>query len=92
MTIEELEKYKPKLESLTQATNGCWFWLGTKEKSGRGKIRVGKKMKNTATMAWELSNGQNLPEGCQIKSICETPACIRPDHLECVRRTFPWRA
>lgn len=92
MTIKELEKYKPKLESLTQATNGCWFYLGTREKGGRGKIRVGKKMKNTATMAWELSHGEILPEGFQVKNICENPGCIRPDHLEAARRTFPWRA
>lgn len=92
MTIKELEQYKGKLEGLTQATNGCWFYLGTADKSGRGRIRVGKKTKNTATMAWELSHGQNLPEGYQIKNMCENKLCIRPSHLELARVTFAWRA
>ena len=91
MNIEELEQYKPKLESLTMPKNGCWYYKGTKSKNGRGVIRVGKKMKNVALMVWELTNNKNLPEGFQVKNTCGRIECIRPDHLEAVRRTFPWR-
>lgn len=92
MSIEELKQYKSKLEELTLPTqNGCWWYQGTKDKDGRGRIRVGKKMKNTSTMAWELSNGENLPEGFRVKNICDNLACVNPSHLELIRPTFPWR-
>lgn len=91
MTIEELTSYKDKLESLTQKTNGCWWFNGTKDKTGRGTIKVGKKTKNASTLSWEISNGELLPEGFMLKNSCENRACINPAHLELSRRTFPWR-
>lgn len=91
MTIKELEKYKPKLESLIQPTNGCWHYLGTKSKSGRGVIRVGKKTINAALMSWQLYNQELLPEGMQVKSSCDNIFCVNPKHLFLARKTFPWR-
>jgi hypothetical protein len=91
MTIKDLEQYKYKLEELTFRTQGCWWYQGTKDKNGRGRIRVGKKMKNTATLAWELFHEEILPEGFRVKNTCENLSCVNPAHLELIRRTFPWR-
>ena len=90
MTINELKEWQPKLESLTQKTRGCHYYTGTKQK-GRGVIRVGKKMKNAATMTWELNHGENLPELMVVKQSCENRLCINPKHLYLSRKTYGWR-
>ena len=85
-------QFKDKLDSLTLKTKKCWWYSGTVDKrDGRGRIRVGKKMKNVQTLAWEIANNEELEEGMQVTSSCENKLCVRPDHLEAERVTFAWR-
>jgi hypothetical protein len=92
LTLEELKQYQDKLDALTQKTrDGCWWYLGTKDKDGRGVIKLGKKMKNVQTMVWELSSGEKLPEGFVVKTSCENRICVRYSHMELGRKTYGWR-
>ena len=84
--IEELEQYKSKFEENIQATNGCWFWLGSTDKSGRGRMRVGKKEKSAASLSWEYYNMREIPARMMTTNTCETLLCVKPEHIELRRR------
>jgi HNH endonuclease len=66
---------------------GCWLWVGSVLKSGYGQIEIktgpGKRDRRTERahrIAWMLSFGQ-IPEGAEVLHTCDTPLCVRPDHL-----------
>jgi hypothetical protein len=89
MNLQELEKYKDKLDSLTQRTEKCWWYLGMKNAEGRGVISLGGKTKSVRTMAWELYHHQEVPKDFMVKASCENGLCISPNHLELVKRAWP---
>lgn len=64
--------------------NGCWLWTGAKLKSGGyGAIRVGGRngITNRAhCLSWTWACG-DIPPGMFICHHCDTPACVRPNHL-----------
>jgi hypothetical protein len=65
-------------------TDGCWLWLGhrrpppgpygTIRGDGRGKPLYAHRV------AWELHYGA-IPDGKHVLHHCDTPPCVRPDHL-----------
>ena len=64
-----------------EKTEGCWLWTGAKTGGGYGYIRRSGKEKMSAHRAsWEMHNGP-VPEGLWVLHRCDTPACVRPDHL-----------
>lgn len=91
LTIEDLINNKNKLDSLTQRTKGCWWYTGTIDSKGYGRIKIKTTSKNVSTVAWEINHGEFIPEGFRVKAICENKLCVNPSHLELMRRTFPWR-
>lgn len=90
MKLAELEEYKDKLDSLTQRTKGCWWFTGNNSSKGRRQISIKGKWKRAVTMAWELANKEELPEGMVVKQSCMNSDCINPEHLELARRTYGW--
>lgn len=66
-----------------EKTDGCWFWRGYRRPDGYGEISDGtprhRKLR-THRVAWELTNGP-IPGGLEACHRCDTPACVRPDHL-----------
>lgn len=73
--------------SKIQKTNGCFFWLGNKDKRTN---RAMYKNRNAATIAWEIFNKEELEKGMIVKQICENKLCVRGDHLEISRKTYGW--
>ncbi len=69
--------------SRVQKTKTCWLWTGTKNEQGyglvKGSLRVTPRRAHRYLWAWV--NGP-IPEGVVIRHRCDTPACVRPDHLE----------
>lgn len=62
----------------------CWLWTAFTLK-GYGKFslsRVDGVQKNLRAhrMSWELHFGE-IPEGLSVLHSCDTPGCVRPDHL-----------
>lgn len=59
----------------------CWLWLGS---LGRpyGEIGVGARGQRYRAhrLSWMLSFG-DIPTGMHVCHRCDTPACVRPDHL-----------
>jgi len=56
--------------------DGCWLWKGpTNGRYGR----VGRRT-YAHRVSYELAHGP-IPEGLFVMHKCDTPLCVRPDHL-----------
>lgn len=61
--------------------DGCWLWLGTKNRKGYGMWRgIAKRQDLAHRTAFILSNG-GIPDGMHICHRCDVPACCNPVHL-----------
>lgn len=68
-----------------QKTGGCWTWTASLNEHGYGRIATGPKSRGGRIVlahraSWELHYG-TIPEGMGVLHRCDTPACVRPDHL-----------
>jgi len=59
----------------------CWLWMG-KWSIGNdyGAIKIRQKVWMTHRLAWTLVVGP-IPDGQCVLHRCDTPRCVRPDHL-----------
>lgn len=73
-----------KFWARVRRTTGCWFWTGRKHQKGYGvwdlrrypvRIRV-----PAHRVAFTLLVGP-IPDGTCVLHRCDTPPCVRPDHL-----------
>lgn len=65
-------------------TDGCWFWTGSQDKHGYGRITRGRRgdgRLKAHRAAWELVNGP-FDYNLEVLHRCDNPPCVRPDHLE----------
>lgn len=62
-------------------TEDCWIWIGARTKRGYGVFgpHHGQALR-AHRVAWELTYGP-IPEGLRTLHKCDTPFCVRPDHL-----------
>lgn len=60
--------------------NGCWNWLGGKDKDGYGKTTFKFKTYRPHRLAYAATYGP-IPEGQLVLHKCDNPACCNPDHL-----------
>jgi hypothetical protein len=64
--------------------DGCWEWLGAKNRRGYGGIGLGRAAAGRAyahRVAWELESGRPIPEGMHVLHRCDNPSCVRASHL-----------
>lgn len=74
------ERYWAKV---VRKTDGCWDWLGCKDKLGYGRIGHGTREHGTISAhraSWIVHFG-TIPEGLHVLHECDNPTCTRPDHL-----------
>jgi hypothetical protein len=62
----------------------CWAWTGPREKSGYGRIQLGRRRLKAHRVMWALGHGI-LPGIVEVLHHCDTTglgvSCVRPDHL-----------
>lgn len=84
---KRVEQYRPLEERFwpkVRKTDTCWWWTAGGDKAdGYGRIRAGGR--GTPTLlahraAWEITFGP-IPDGLEVCHTCDTPRCVRPDHL-----------
>jgi len=61
--------------------DGCWLWTGASIRYGYGMFWDGDKVVLAHRWSYEHFVGP-IPDGLVIDHTCETPPCVRPDHLE----------
>jgi hypothetical protein len=60
--------------------DGCWLWTGYKTPLGYGRLSLGTQRLLAHRVSWELQHG-DIQKGQCVCHTCDTPACVRPDHL-----------
>jgi HNH endonuclease len=73
------ERFWEKVEK----TDDCWLWLGNLNGNGYGytKLEAPSRRNELAhRISWTLHFGP-IPEGLFVCHHCDTPPCVRPDHL-----------
>lgn len=60
--------------------DGCWLFTSNLNRDGYGAIKIGSRNVGAHRVSWELTYGA-VPRGLDVLHRCDTPACVRPDHL-----------
>lgn len=69
--------------SKVEKTDGCWLWTACVDQAGYGKFGEGGQGGRTLRaprVSYEWAYGP-IPDGLYVLHRCDTPACVRPDHL-----------
>lgn len=74
MTPEQ--RFWPKVEK----SDGCWLWTSSTSGRGYGAFWANGGRIRAHRFSWELHNG-SIPAGLWVLHHCDTPACVRPEHL-----------
>jgi hypothetical protein len=61
-------------------TDSCWLWSGSLNTHGYGQVRLNGKQEVVSRVSWRWAYGA-IPDGLNVLHHCDTPACVRPDHL-----------
>lgn len=62
------------------ADNGCWIWLGSKNKKGYGRAHVNGEHTGAHRAIYESKFGA-LPRDVHLDHKCRNTSCVNPDHL-----------
>jgi len=67
--------------SKVEKTETCWLWRGPHQKYGQVRLRRTPTIRTGAhRFSWQLAFG-SIPEGQLVLHRCDTPLCVRPEHL-----------
>ena len=58
----------------------CWLWRGTRSANGYGWFKSNGRMVKAHRFSWTLANGP-IPDDMFVCHRCDTPLCVRPEHL-----------
>jgi hypothetical protein len=61
-------------------TKTCWFWGGTRNVDGYGRVRINGKSDGAHRVSYEYHIGP-IPKGLYVCHKCDCPPCVNPDHL-----------
>lgn len=61
-------------------SDGCWFWLGSRDQKGYGKVQFQGQKSVVHRVVYELLVGP-VPDGFQVCHHCDNPPCCNPAHL-----------
>lgn len=75
-TPKDVDRFWAKVHK----TDGCWLWTGGMYATGYGFTGTRKRRLYAHRVAYMLTYGP-IPDGMQVCHHCDTPPCVRPDHL-----------
>lgn len=76
-------QYTPLVDRFWQRVNKtdrCWLWIGNVGRGGYGYITHHGNNRLAHRVSYELAYG-SIPENMDVLHCCDTPGCVRPDHL-----------
>lgn len=68
-----------RLDFYTDKSGDCWMWTGSGERYG--KLSGHGWTVSAHVASYELRFGP-VPDGLVVRHTCDTPKCVRPEHLE----------
>lgn len=75
------EKHLKSFWSKVVKSDGCWLWIAARNEHGYGNFNSRPDISIlTHRISWVLIYG-NVPAGMHVLHKCDTPACVKPDHL-----------
>jgi len=72
-TILDIDRY-------FRIDDGCWLWFGPKHAQGYGHLKIAGRMRMAHRLMYEYFYGI-APGKWKVCHTCDTPACVRPNHL-----------
>jgi hypothetical protein len=69
-----------ELSIFREPNSGCWLWEGGVIESGYGQFTMNYRNMGAHRASWILHRGP-IPPGTMVCHKCDTPSCVRPDHL-----------
>lgn len=58
----------------------CWLWKAGTNLNGYGRFSIGGEDFRAHRVSWLITTC-TAPDGLGVLHACDTPACVRPDHL-----------
>lgn len=77
------ETLKRFLKHVDKSADGCWHWIGSKNRKGYGHFLWHGVGPMAHRCAWTLLRGP-IPEKLQVDHLCKVRSCVNPDHMELV--------
>ena len=68
-----------RIEKFVEIDNGCWMWLGSKDKLGYGRILRYEGSWLAHRIVYELLIG-SIPSNLELCHTCDIPSCVNPFH------------
>jgi hypothetical protein len=68
------------LALVDQQPVGCWLWKAPLDRDGYGRCHLLGRTDRAHRVSYRLFVGE-IPDGLNVLHTCDTPACVRPDHL-----------
>ncbi len=84
--LKSLEIRKPLTVRLMKRVevdedSGCWVFMGSKDRCGYGRMKVGPHSLGAHKVAYLMLVGDYDQSRLELMHTCDNPACINPDHL-----------
>src|SRR4051812_18716737 len=80
MPLQYTSAFVDRFWSRVAVSDSCWYWTAATDKNGYGKIGLAYRNYYAHRVAYELTYGL-IPDGLFVCHSCDTPPCVRPDHL-----------
>jgi hypothetical protein len=73
--------FEKKFWAKIEKTDTCWLWRGTLSNKGYGETRFNGRFALAHRVSFEIHRFP-VPKGLGVLHLCDTPACVNPEHLE----------
>lgn len=80
-TLRQKATMEGNLIHYESSVTPCQLWQGSRDTDGYGLKQVDGRLYKAHRIAWQMANGQEIPDGLQVLHICDVRECLNPEHL-----------